>query len=306
MGNLPNDLEKFYHHIDHKQGHSFLYDLFDQIVIALRGKEIFTLEETRQIEKTIHSLLSEARVYVSVFAHRPWAARCLYCADVLSNFIDDTYYAEQILKTSRDIINADFMTFVSVIDFDTYVEKRKKLLQYEEILFIAKKCLYESDMGRRPRDESTEQSLKFLVLRGHDLYDWYLVHTNDIDSFPSIHEQIQLIHLQRIIEMLVEHDGYQTIENLINITIERHLVFYRKWIKSNVESFLISLEVSFIHDLLEFYEDDDFFAFLNLMSKSENPKAEIVVRQYLLDDEDHIKRHVHEIVVRMGKPNSLP
>jgi hypothetical protein len=183
------------------------------------------------------------------------------------------------------------------------VDELKISKQYNKILDIIKSCFLHSDLGRRPRNLWIERRLKDFVVFGHELLEWYISQTNDIGCFPEVDKRIDIFHLQGIIEGLIDH-GWNDREDkeiirYISVSIECHSNFYLKWIEAGIESFLSNFDETFVHRLLELYEDTDFFRILTSISKIKNEKTVNIINHYKDDEEFHIREFIKKLQINI-------
>jgi len=289
-------LQDFQHRLLNNKGHKHLYKFFDKIYSGLKEKESLNVEEVDEIINTIIKLKNEAMM----FFYPSYSMKCMECAENLNSIVNNSLLSKFIRELKEYHIEKTFWNFFVTESFRNYVYELKETKEYDKILKIIKKCFAFSDSGRRPRNLEIEIQMKNLVIFGHDLLDWYLLQTSDIECFSEIYEYIDVFHLQNIYENF-DNTKWNEEVNCITTSINRHLRFYKKWVEINAQSFLEINKEGVIHQLLELYEDNDFFFFLNHISRINTDKAINILEYYKDDDEQHIRTILNNISVVSNK-----
>lgn len=292
-------LRKLRKRINNDKGHSFLYSTYGDIVKYLQNNDIksITSEEKTEFNATIELLIYESKSY---FHYRLYSLRCYQCANELRSMTEIMGYSKDIALLEQLHYENHFDIFVYTSEFKVYLENLQRERQYEIILTAICNIFKTSNLGRRPRDSWTERELHYLVKMGYELFVWYLKRTEDFESFPRVCEGVYIQSLQGISESYQRNNYCGEDVAGLNQSIDYFLSIYLLWSEKNPDSFVECLNDSFVHNLLELYEDDRFFKILTSISKVRNEKVLGLLSYYTDDDEIHIRSRVREIIGSMN------
>jgi hypothetical protein len=300
MNTIIDKLRDFQFRVENNIGHKHLYKRFDHILSELEKRDTCDSDELNEMVATIYLLIFESQVYISFIGHQQYTVKCLECAERLNSFMvrksgkQPFSCSARIEELKEEQIEKNFWAFSFSEMFKKQLVVLKENKAYDEIKTVIKKCFEHSDSGRRPRDLPIEREMKDFVLLGHDLLEWYIIQTNDIDCFPKWHNKASsVLRLQQLYE--VTGSEWNRERSCIATSIGYHLKFYERWVEMNPESFLFNLEESFIHQLLKLYDDNKFFSFLRSISFVNSSKAQNIVDYYKDDEEYEIRAFVSKI-----------
>lgn len=307
---IIKQLKDFRCRLSNNPGHKHLYGFFDEIFSALSIKGELQGDDIWEIEHIINDLFWECRNYSY---YKNYALKCYECANKLNSFIKDSKinFAEKLEGSlmPNDFICQHFLVYddknsiwIPTSKTKNYIDRLKQDNNKDEIQKVIVILFQKSNQGRRPWDVSSEQNFKELTELGINLLKYYISVSNDLNIFVKLKEHINVLSLQSSYEYLInafenekDERTQRTFNNqaqFLEKIIELQLDFFLLWIENNPESFLKDLNLQFVTDLMELYNDKKFEIFVKKIAIIRNENSSRIIEFYLNDDEIEIRNIV--------------
>lgn len=293
-------IEKLRKKIKSSSGCSYLYNYFDELVreLDLIGKDGISHNMSMALQSLIEDYAADSLYNTHSSANWVrYSARCFYCADYLTRYLEGTLLQEADVSLNvyfARLIEAGVAPILPNEIIDKYIEVEIKSKKTQDVYdTLIKKAIGGSQMYRTW--DANEVNLALVYLRSASrLITQYISLYSD---YTLLKEWVPLLNTKRLVNIWYEypesanyrHSGRYTreaVSKYLDEMLSLHLSIIKLWYSINPQEMIDRLELEDLIEILEVYDDEDFEKTLrHVVSLPYTNKIESVLEHFTYDDE---------------------
>lgn len=293
-------IKKLCKKIKTSSGCRYLYCYFDELVCELDaiGKVEISLDMSRALLSLIQNYADDCMY--NTYGSANWvrySARCFYCADYLTRYLEDSLQQTVEASLNRYFIRLADAGVAPVLPedvIDKYIERVIKSETPQEIYDkLIKKAIDESHKSRLW--DANEVNLALVYLRSasrliHQYTTLYLDYTLSKNWGA-------LLDTKHLANLWYEYPNYHyrsrysrdVVSKYLDEMLEIQLSIIKLWFTNNPQEMIDKLYLEDLIEILEVYEDNDFEETLRYMiALPYNNKVEAILEHFTHDDESWV------------------
>ncbi len=292
-------IEKLRKKIKSSSGCSYLYNYFDELVreLDLIGKDGISHNMSMALQSLIEDYAADSLYNTHSSANwGRYSARCFYCADYLTRYLEGTLLQEADVSLNvyfARLIEAGVAPILPNEIIDKYIEVEIKSKKTQDVYdTLIKKAIGGSQMYRTW--DANEVNLALVYLRSASrLITQYISLYSD---YTLLKEWVPLLNTKRLVNIWYEypdsanyrHSGRYTreaVSKYLDEMLSLHLSIIKLWYSINPQEMIDRLELEDLIEILEVCDDEDFEKTLrHVVSLPYTNKIESVLEHFTHDE----------------------